>query len=49
LASVHSKYRWLHDPSWKIAIVEFAVLSALAIFLVRLLRHHPSDKDLNRY
>jgi len=36
-------------PSWKIAIVEFAVLSALAIFLVRLLRHRPSDQDLNRY
>jgi membrane protein implicated in regulation of membrane protease activity len=36
-------------PSWKIAVVEFAALSAVAIFLVRLLRHRPSDQDLNRY
>ena len=36
-------------PSWKIALVELAVLSAGAIFLVHLLRRRPSDQDLNRY
>jgi|GEM_PF-4488461 len=36
-------------PSWKIAVLEFAGLSTAAVFLVRLLRHPPSDRDLNRY
>jgi membrane protein implicated in regulation of membrane protease activity len=36
-------------PSWRIAIVEYAALSAAAVFIVRLLRRPPSDHDLNRY
>lgn len=36
-------------PSWKVAVVEFAALSAAAVLIVRLLRRHPSDQDLNRY
>ena len=36
-------------PNWKIAAIEFAVFSAAAMFVARLVRPHPSDEDINKY